>query len=97
MSCWTLTGAAVASCAELWHDDGVPRTFGLGEPDLGPGNAGPGTSPEARPGRFSLCGGLVATSGPVGPGWEALAPAPREDNPRDPLRGVRNASAPLGT
>lgn len=89
------TGAADGTCPSLWGGGGTTRSFGLGGADFGSGSARPGWPRQSPPGRFSLCAGPAATDTPARSGlWRTpLAPAP---DPREPLRGVRNASAPFG-
>jgi hypothetical protein len=84
---------SAAGCAGLWEAGGPARSFGLGGADYGSGGARPGWGQQPSRGGFSLCAGAGVEFLPEGSetGWETLAPSP---NPRDPLRGVRNADAP---
>lgn len=81
-----------AGCADLWKAGGPARSFGLGGVDFGPGGARPAWGRRPTRGGFSLCAGTgeeVLSEGSE-TRWE---PPPFSRNPRDPLRGVRNADA----
>lgn len=82
-------------CADLWEDGGPTRSFGLGGAGLVSGGARPGWDRQPSREGFSLCAGPAVTALPERTElrWEPLAPPP---NPRDPVRGVRNADAPYG-
>lgn len=80
-------------CADLWEDGGPARSFGLGGADFGSGDAGPGWGEQPSRRGFSLCAGAGLEVLPERSEfrWNPHTSAP---NPRDPLRGVRNATAP---
>jgi hypothetical protein len=82
-------------CADLWETGGPPRSFERGGSDFGSVGSRPEWSLQPAPGGFSLCAGPGGEALPERSElrWEPLAPAP---DPREPLRGVRNANAPYG-
>jgi Domain of unknown function (DUF3943) len=93
------TGVEEGPCPGLWDGGGTTPSFGLGGSVFGSGSERPGRPQQPSPRRFSLCPDLVTMDTLEGPGFSRAPLAPlvqTATDPRAPLRGVRNATAPFG-
>lgn len=85
-------GPAPARCSSLFGEGGEAPAFAFDESDLGFGRVASDEPRRDEPRRFALC---APATGMPGPGWNALSfPLDGTRDPREPLRGVRNADAP---
>jgi hypothetical protein len=92
--------AAGLPCPGIWGDGGSDRSFGLAGPVFDSGSRVAVVPRLPPPLRFSLCSTFVATGAFGRPGIGLQPPTllvQAATDPRAPLKGVRNASAPFGT